>query len=281
MPVSDSIDGISVDGAFGEAPAVSFDAPFAIDKTRKRVLIKGTGPKAPKDGILEVNYVGINGRTGETFDSSYTRGSASVMSLTQVVAGFQKGLTGAQPGERVLIVIPGSDGYDSAGGSADAGIEVGDTLVFVVDVIAEAVDEPTGKAQSPDLPVTIGQDSKGYPTVKIPSGSTAPTNLVAEPIIKGSQRGVEATDYILVKYRTYSWKTGKKIEDTYPDGDGGQLSSTLDAWKTGLLGMPIGSRVVIIAPDPYPNGNDANPKVSAGDTLVYVIDIVFASSVTG
>lgn len=279
VPVSDSIDGISVDGAWGEAPVVSVDTPFAVDKTQTRVVIEGDSkaPRVPEGGYAELQYVGINARTGETFDSSWTRGSAAVMSMQQVVAGFATGVTGRHPGDRVLIVMPGSDAYDSAGGQAEAGIEVGDTLIFVVDVIAVAVEEATGTAKNPTLPVTLGKDGDGNPTLSIPQGKAAPTKVVVEPVIVGQQRAVEATDTILVKYRSYSWKTGKLIEDNWASADGGPLSSTIDAWQEGLKGQPIGSRLVIVAPDAYPTGNE-DPAIEAGDTLVFVIDILFASS---
>ena len=52
-----------------------------------------------------------------------------------VIPGFQKGLTGVKVGSRVMIVIPPSLGYGSAGQSS-VGIKGTDTLVFVVDVLA-------------------------------------------------------------------------------------------------------------------------------------------------
>ena len=38
----------------------------------------------------------------------------------QVVPGFSKGLTGQRQGSRVLIAMPGKDGYDASGGSPQA-----------------------------------------------------------------------------------------------------------------------------------------------------------------
>ena len=42
----------------------------------------------------------------------------------------------------MLIAMPGSDGYDASGGSAQVGIEVGDTLIFVVDIVAVPLGGP-------------------------------------------------------------------------------------------------------------------------------------------
>ncbi len=63
--------------------------------------------------------------------------------------GFSKGLTGQKQGSRVLIAMPGADGYDASGGSPQAGIEVGDTLIFVVDIEATTLSGPEGTAVAP------------------------------------------------------------------------------------------------------------------------------------
>ena len=52
-----------------------------------------------------------------------------------MIPGWDKGLVGQTVGSRVLLVIPPSDAYGSAGQS-QAGIKGTDTLVFVVDIIS-------------------------------------------------------------------------------------------------------------------------------------------------
>lgn len=280
-PITPSADlgAITVSGEAGAAPTVTVPAPWAIDQTRRKVLTEGNGPAAEADSIVEVNYVGTDGRTGQVFDSSWAKGKQAIFSLDQVVPGFTKGLTGAKPGERVLIGMPGPDGYDPSGGNPQAGIQVGDSLVFLVDVLAVSSKTAVGAAATPKLPVTVGQDG-GKPTVSIPAGAAAPTALVAESVIVGAQRPVVASDYVLVHYRSWSWKTGQMIEDVYDTPEAGQLSRLIPAWQKGLVGKPIGSRVIIVAPpaEAYPNGN-ATPAIEAGDTLVYAVDILFSSSV--
>ena len=276
---SSSLDGITVTGDLGSAPTVTVPSPWAIDETRRQVLTPGAGPEAVVDSYVEVNYVGVNGRTGQVFDSSWSKGTPAVFSLSQDVAGFTKGLTGAKAGERVLIAMPGSDGYDSSGGSSAAGIEVGDSLVFVVDVVAVSIGQATGTVNQPSLPVTVGDDG-GKPTVSIPSGSTPPSTLIAENLITGEQPAVAEGDVMLVKFRGWSWKTGQMIEDSYDAADAAQLSEMIPGWRTGLVGRPIGSRVIMIIPpdQAYPDGNATSPTVEAGDTLVYVVDILFATA---
>ncbi|MFP5416540.1 MAG: FKBP-type peptidyl-prolyl cis-trans isomerase [Actinomycetes bacterium] len=278
VPVSNAIDSITVNGAAGSAPAVSVPAPFAIDETRSSTLSPGTGPEAGADSIVEVNYVGVNARTGATFDSSWERGQPALFSLEQVVPGFTKGLTGAQPGERVLVVMPGSDGYDGSGGNAQAGIEVGDSLVFAIDVLAVSVKTVTGATGTEQPPVTLG-DEGGKPTVTIPAGAALPTANSATTMIRGAQRAVGSNDYVMVHYRSWSWKTGRLIEDKFETPDAGQIAETIPGFRDGVVGQPIGSRVVVVAPDAYPTGHP-DLGVEAGDTMVYVVDILFSSAVS-
>lgn len=196
-----------------------------------------------------------------------------------MVPGFTKGLTGAKAGQRILIVMPGSDGYDSSGGNAEADIQVGDTLAFVVDVVAVSAEKATGIVETPELPVTLGE-AEGKPTLTIDTASTPPADLIAVPVIRGSQRVVGPNDYVMVHYRMYSWKTGQLVEDKFAAPVGGVISETIEAWKLGIVGQPIGSRVVLVAPPKvaYEKASH-NPPVEAGDTVVYVVDILFSSAV--
>ena len=112
-----NLDQIKVSGEDGKAPKVEGAWPLAIAKTESKILKEGTGEKVDKNATLKVNYVGVNGRTGKEFDSSYKRGTTADFPLAQVVPGFAKGLVGKHQGDRVLIMMPGSDGYDSQGGA--------------------------------------------------------------------------------------------------------------------------------------------------------------------
>ena len=274
----DSLDGIKVTGKRLAKPTVSFKAPLAIDKTRVEVLEAGSGPGALADGNVTVHYYGVDGRTGKEFDESFSDGAPVTFSLAQVVPGFTKGLTGQKAGSRVLIAMPGADGYDSGGGNPEAGIEVGDTLIFVVDVISVSVAAPSGKVITPPagLPtVTAGSDK---PTVTIPSGNP-PARMVNQPLIEGTGAKVAEDDTITARYVGFSWKTGKLIDDGFDTPTSGALTDLIPGWQTGLLGKRVGSRVLLVLPpaDGFPQGSN-NPPVEAGDTVVYVIDLLFTAA---
>jgi peptidylprolyl isomerase len=279
VPVSKDFEKVSVRGGYGKTPKVKIDTPFAIDKTRTKVLEDSDGPVVEAGQTVEVNYYGVNGRTGKKFDESFSGGKPVAFSLDQVVPGFSKGLTGQQKGSRVLIAMPGSDGYDSAGGSPQAGIEVGDTLVFVVDIVDVQLSEPSGTAVKPKagLPRVTGALDK--PDITIPK-TDPPKKLVVQPLIKGEGAKVGANDTITFAYRWEIWDDGRLVEQSYGDKPGSSsLSGLVAGLQEGLVGQTVGSRVLLVIPPDkgYPDGNE-QPKINKGETLVMVVDLLFTQA---
>ena len=74
VKASDNFDKVTVDGGFGEAPKVKVP-PWAIDQTRTKVLESSKGPVVGEGQSVEVNYYGVNGRTGKKFDGHSLTGS--------------------------------------------------------------------------------------------------------------------------------------------------------------------------------------------------------------
>jgi peptidylprolyl isomerase len=279
VKASDNFDKVSVTGSFGKAPKVKVDSPWAIDQTRAKVLHAGKGPVVGEGQSVEVNYYGVNGRTGKEFDESFSRGQPIGFSLAQVVPGFSKGLVGQRQGSRVLIAMPGKDGYDAMGGNPQAGIEVGDTLIFVVDLVDVQLPGPEGAAVQPKAGLPTVVENAGKPEITIPE-SAPPTTLQVQPLIKGKGKKVGANDTITFNYVWVRWSDGKVLEETY----GGQPASTelsglLPGMAKGLIGQTVGSRVLLVIPpaDGYPDGN-ATPSVKPGENLVILVDLLFTQS---
>jgi peptidylprolyl isomerase len=279
VKASDNFDKVTVSGAYGKEPKVKVDTPWAIDKTRTKVLEPGKGPVVGEGQSVEVNYYGVNGRTGKKFDDSFSRGQPVAFSLAQVVPGFSKGLTGQRQGSRVLIAMPGKDGYDPMGGSPQAGIEVGDTLIFVVDLVGGQLAGPEGSTVQPKAGLPIVTDKRGTPEITIPE-SAPPTALQVQPLIKGKGKKVGANDAITFNYLWVRWSDGKVLEESYSGQPASTpLSGLLPGMVKGLEGQTVGSRVLLVIPpsDGYPDGN-ATPSIKPGETLVMVVDLLFAQS---
>ena len=280
IPATDSLDGITVTGERLESAKLQFDKPLRIDQSRSKVIEKGSGPASVADGYVTLHYEGVNARTGETFDESFSEGNPVTFPLTGVIAGFQKGLTGQQPGSRVLIAIPGQDGYDEAyrvdPSYAPQGYQLFDTLLFVVDVVSVSLTEPSGEVVTPPAGLPQVSAGTGRPTVTIPSGA-APAKMVAQTLIEGTGPKVKADDTILARYVGVSWKTGEVFDDGFATPTEDALADLIPGWTKGLLGKPVGSRVLLVLPpaDGFPEGSN-KPAVEKGDTVVYVVDLLFA-----
>lgn len=101
-----------------------------------KTVVSGTGDTVRSGDLLIVQYVGVKWADGKTFDSSWQRGvpAGFGIGVGQVIKGWDKGLVGRKVGDRVLLVVPPSDGY-GAQGQSQAGISGTDTLVFAVDIV--------------------------------------------------------------------------------------------------------------------------------------------------
>lgn len=97
-------------------------------------LRAGTGDVAALDDIITVEYCGVGLSSGELFDSSWARGTPATFGLSQgqLIQGWVDGIPGMQVGERRVVVIPSDLAY---GDTPPPGIEPGETLVFVVELL--------------------------------------------------------------------------------------------------------------------------------------------------
>lgn len=115
------------------APRVDVTTPFSVTQTQVHTLKAGDGPVVPGTASVSVCYMGVNGRDGSVFDSSYLRGTPVDFRLDGVVPGFQKAITGQTVGSTVAVAVTSADGYPQ--GQPRAGIQPGDTLVFAIKIL--------------------------------------------------------------------------------------------------------------------------------------------------
>ncbi|OZC54645.1 peptidylprolyl isomerase [Rhodococcus sp. 06-621-2] len=115
------------------APVVDVEAPFSVAQTQVQTLQAGDGPVVADDAEVSVCYMGVNGRDGSVFDSSYQRGAPVEFPLTGVVPGFRKAIAGQTTGSTVAVAMNSADGYPD--GQPRAGIEAGDSLVFAIKIL--------------------------------------------------------------------------------------------------------------------------------------------------
>ncbi len=115
------------------APRVTVTAPFSVTQTQVHTLRAGDGPVVASTAKVSVCYMGVNGRDGSVFDSSYDRGAPVDFPLGGVVPGFQKAIAGQKVGSTVAVAMTSADGYPD--GQPSAGIRPGDSLVFAIKIL--------------------------------------------------------------------------------------------------------------------------------------------------
>lgn len=122
----------------GEPATITIPEGYAAPaETVVQPLIEGEGPAVAAGQTVRVTYTGVTTRTGEVFDSSANSQAGFAefqIGVGRVIQGWDKGLVGQKVGSRVLLVIPAAEGYGEEGNPPS--IEGGDTLVFVVDILA-------------------------------------------------------------------------------------------------------------------------------------------------
>jgi FKBP-type peptidyl-prolyl cis-trans isomerase len=106
-------------------------------------LAEGQGPAAAKGMTVVVRYTGWT-EDGKKFDSSQDKGQPFEFTLGSghVIKGWEEGLNGAKPGQRLQLVIPAGLAY----GNRQVGdIPSNSTLVFNVEVVAVNPPPPNTK----------------------------------------------------------------------------------------------------------------------------------------
>ena len=125
---------VAVTGATeSAAPLVDVSAPFSVTETQVHTLQAGEGPVVADTATVSVCYMGVNGRDGTVFDSSYQRGTPAEFPLDGVVPGFQKAIAGQKVGSTVAVAMASADGYPD--GQPAAGIQQGDSLIFAIKIL--------------------------------------------------------------------------------------------------------------------------------------------------
>jgi peptidylprolyl isomerase len=99
-------------------------------------LTVGDGDEARAGQTVSVHYVGVAFSNGKEFDSSWNRREPFAFRLGagQVIEGWDHGVAGMRVGGRRQLTIPARLAYGDRG--AGGAIRPGETLVFVVDLLA-------------------------------------------------------------------------------------------------------------------------------------------------
>ena len=278
---------VKVSGEDGKKPSVKVPVPFSVTKTDRKVLKSGDGAVVADGQRVSINYVGINGTDGKEFDTSFgkTEKASFTMDPNLFMKGLVTGLQGTTVGSRVLIAVPPKDAY-GAQGVPSAGIGPTDTLVFVIDVTSAAnvLKRAAGTSVKPKagLP-TVKLDKDGKPKITLPGGAP-PAKLTSQVLIQGKGAKVTKGQSITVHYTGIIWPGGKQFDSSWDRKSPATfyigVGRVIAGWDEGIVGQSVGSQLLLVIPPDKGYGAGGNPSagIKGTDTLVFVIDILDASS---
>ena len=141
----------------------------------------------------------------------------------------------------------------------------------------------TACAGGDGLPTVKGKYGQ-KPVVQIEKGSEPSGELESTVLSEGDGPAVQRGDLLVADYLGKNYRSGKVFDNSYDrgvpaaftlkSGRGGVISG----WVKSLAGVPVGSRVLLVAPPRDGYGKAGNPQagIKGGDSLVFVVDLVGA-----
>lgn len=259
----------TVTGGFGVVPKISFPSATPPTTLSTTILSKGNGAVVKTGQLLVTNYLGQIWN-GKVFDSSFSRSETAAfpIGVGAVIKGWDDALVGKTIGSRLLLVVPPSLGY-GANGNSQAGITGTDTLVFVVDLVANYSTSVGSRlkasALKSSLPgITFTKLFTRNPVVSVAKGTKDPSGDTAVVIARGTGPITKA-GMVILQFDAYEWNN-KLLTSTWKTGspDGEYLgSSTEPSVFDSLLGDRVGDWVGLEI-----------PKTSEGGPFALAVQIV-------
>ncbi len=277
---------VTATGGFGTIPTVNIPELNASSNLTVKTLVHGTGPVMVKSDSLVVNFVLYfwMGKRATLEADTFTSNPALITGT--MIPGLQAALTGQKVGSRVLAVIPPAEGYGTTGDS-ELGVSANTTLVFVIDMLkaysANASASGTTESDGGNGLPTVSAEPGQAPVASIPSTSP-PSTLQVKALIKGTGPVIAKGEYVIAQYVGYIWRTRKVFASSWTSGSPfgfifqASPPQVIAGWDTGLVGQPVGSRVMLVIPpkDGYGSAGASQAGIKGTDTLVYVVDILDA-----
>ncbi len=281
----------TVNAAVGSAPTITVKGK-PPETTQVKIVTRGTGTVAKAGDLAVVQDAGRTWASKapfqDTFASSAVPDTLPIGTGQLPMAGLDGALVGVPTGSRVLVVIPPKEGFGQVTGTLPTGVTKSDTAVFVFDLLgAYAPDAgPNGKVLSPtdaSLPAVSETDLHAKPAITIPK-SSPPSKLSVTTLVQGAGPAVAKGQEVVVQYDGQVWASGKEFDSSWKRGVPSVFTvgagNLIKAWDDGLIGVKVGSRVLIVAPPDagYGAGGQPDAGISGTDTLVFVVDVLGAYS---
>lgn len=280
----DRLDAVTISGEVGSAPEVKWKAAMDAGKIETETITEGDGDALKgQDDVLAHLWIG-NGFSKTQAFSTYDEKRAELLTVNNQLPEFLAGIRDAKVGSRLAITASAEEAFGPTGNS-QLGIGNKDTVLVIVDLVSEVLDKPEGERSPYPEWMPTPQFTNGIPTGFDFTGVPTPTDdLRRVQLLKGAGPRVEKGQTIAVRYLGQVFG-GKKPFDENFSGEGAPTTfgigtgQVIKGWDEALVGVPVGSRVVLSIPPLLGYGEAGNEQagIKGTDTLVFVIDVLAAA----
>src|SRR5690606_1075934 len=205
-----------------------------------------------------------------------------VFDLEVAEARAPRTLDAATPGQSFLVAMSPEAAFGEQG-NPQLGIGPADTVVFSIEVVEATTPLTQAEGEEVDpvegLP-TVEADGTSPAKITIPEGEEPPSELVAQPLIKGEGPELAAGRQVRMHYTGVKWSDGSQFDTSLQEGREafetalGQ-GQVIAGWDEGLIGQTVGSRVLLVIPPDKGYGASEGHELQ-DETLVFVVDILAA-----
>ncbi|WP_308797365.1 FKBP-type peptidyl-prolyl cis-trans isomerase [Agromyces silvae] len=263
-------DGVTADGAFGEAPNATFETPVETDELQRSILIEGEGdPTEPGDAV-DVVLTMYSATSGEQLISQPASLGVGESSL---LTAFRAAVDCVPIGTRTATVAPAADVYGDQGNDS-IGVGPGEAVVIVADVTG--ITEEPAPAETSEWTENVPEvtfNGTEPPTVVIPDTEASP-ELLLKVLEEGDGETVGAGDQVSVRYQGLNWDTKEIFDQSYP-GDPATFGTdqVIAGFGAALVGQKVGTKLIVTIPPEFGYGTDPAAHQLGGQTLVFVVEI--------
>jgi len=300
---------VSISGEVGSSPKLDWKGLIKPEAIATKVVTEGDGAALAEGDRVQLDWSLINGYTHEVLWDTYEKYSPSTIvtvggepqpsSISDVLSSVIT--SQVKPGQKVgsrLAVTVGSDRVigqyiaDAQTGPLFAQLGIGnqDGLLFVADLSEPTA--PQGKARKAPAWAPKVVEKAGIPaSLDFSRAGTPSGQLRVATLVQGTGPKVRAGQQVAASYLGQLATAKKPFDENFSKGGtfqpivGPKGEGAIKGWLQGLVGLRVGSRVLLEIPPGLGYGKEAQKDqagkvtIPANSTLYFVIDVVDVADV--
>jgi len=275
---SDRLDAVTIEGAAGEPPEVTWNGEMTAGDLETEVLEEGDGAEV-KTGDQVVTHIWIgNGFTQKKSFSTYDEDQPETVTVDENLSPiFADAMLGQTVGSRVAVTASGEEAF---GPSGNPQLEIGnkDSVLVIIDLIS--IYEPPKPVDVPESKLPGIVLKKGEPVALDFTGLPEPKadgDLLRSIVKQGKGATVTPEMTVTADYLGQVYDAKKPFDESYSkEPVPFALTGVVQGWTQGLSGVKVGSRVLLQIPPALGYGEQEQENIPANSTLYFVVDIISA-----